>query len=143
MAGRETRTPGSYHELDPKTGKPTKRLLAKTDEFMHPSVRYRITQKGPGLSSSDKDLVGQGTYYPDAMNPKDAWTWCPAGQPWPREELGFGKGAERWDDWGKWVIKRADGSYVYIVEERIESGSVEMDLLQGWGFVVAEGVLTQ
>lgn len=138
ILGRQARTPGEYHATDPTTGKQTDRKLTKTCEFMHPSVRYRIEQKGLGLATSDKD-PGQGTYQPVALND---WTYCAPGQPWPKKELRLSEeDADKWEAYGKWIVQRTDGDATFVVEESIEKGSEEMELIGAWPGV-AEKVLT-
>lgn len=120
--GRTTRTPGEYHPTDPDTGKDIKRPMRKTHEFIHPSVRYRIDQKGPGLAENAKDHVGKGVYDPPALK---GWTYIA-----PDEETDVG--GKEWAGEGKWHVKRKDGQETFIVEDRILEGTAEMDLLVGW-----------
>ncbi|KAI9741145.1 MAG: hypothetical protein M1834_002858 [Cirrosporium novae-zelandiae] len=47
--GMATRTPGSYHRVDPDTGKVASKSLRNTNEYIHSSVRSRTQLKGPGL----------------------------------------------------------------------------------------------
>ena len=137
ITGRKVRTPGNYHEMDPETGHQTKTELINTCEFIHPFVRYRKQQRGPGLAKSDTD-PGHGLYDPVALK---GWEYYA-----PHESLPADKGhavaneAEKWDDWGRWFVRREDGSATMIVEERIEKHSEEMELLNAWPGV-AEHVL--
>lgn len=124
MTGRSTRTPGEYHPTDPNTGKPLPRKMENTREFIHPSVRYRIEQKGAGLSESSKDKIGQGLYSPKALA---GWRFVK-----PGVELDNDLGGKEWAEYGKWVVERPDGSKTFIVEEMIENDSAEMELLKGW-----------
>lgn len=48
FAGKATRTPGLYHRVEPVTGAPTRFKLTKTNERVHPSVRIRLENHGPG-----------------------------------------------------------------------------------------------
>ena len=129
VLGREARTPGEYRVIDPKTGKPTDKRLTNTCEFVHPCVRYRMQQKGPGIANSAKDPP-QGTYNPKALA---GWKYISRNQPWRDDKtLGIGEEAEHWDEYGKWMIKRKDGSSTFIVEETMEKGMQEMELLQAW-----------
>ena len=137
LTGRQSRTPGEYHATDPMTGKQTSRRLTDTCEFMHPSVEYRILQDGPGLATSDTDL-GHGTYIPVAL--KD-WSYVAPGEPSSDEDFQLDGSAARWDGFGKWIVRREDGSTTFIVEERFENGSQEMKLVDAWPGV-AEKVIT-
>lgn len=137
LAGKQVRTPGSYHATDPSTGKVTSQRLVNTREFMHPSVRYRISQKGPALVNSPKDKT-TATYQPKALA---GWTYHAPEDPWRDDKtLGISKDAERWDNHGKWLVKGKDGSATFVVEETIEQGTEELQLLQAWPGV-AEKVL--
>ena len=49
VGGTKTRTPGTYHRVDPDTFQETRRPLRDTCEFIHPSVRTRIRCDGPGV----------------------------------------------------------------------------------------------
>ena len=134
MMGRAPRTPGEYHPTDPKTGKPLKRQMLRTCEFIHPSVRYRIKEKGAGLADGDKDFVGQGLYKPSAL---DGWKFV-----LPKENDNKIAG-KKWDGYGFWVLDHKDGSRTFIVEEKIEENTAEMDLINGWsnGYESVEDVL--
>jgi len=123
LTGRSTRTPGEYHPTDPDTGKPLLRKMAKTCEFIHPSVRYRIEQHGAGLAESSNDKIGKGEYHPTAL---EDWNFEKAGS------KGAEVGGKKWEHYGKWVVDRPDGSQTFIVEENIEEGTAEMELLKGW-----------
>ena len=55
LAGKVTRTPGSYMRADPETGRSTRRPLRDTNEYVHPSVRSRsFMDDAPGVE--DKGL---------------------------------------------------------------------------------------
>lgn len=126
MTGRGVRTPGEYHPTDPLTGKPKPTKMKKTCEFVHPSVRYRIEQKGAGLAAGDKDFVGKGVYQPDALK---GWNFQVSGdvEGMSPEEV------HEWQGYGKWVVQRkGEDKPTYIVEEKIEPGTAEMDLITGW-----------
>ena len=60
IAGSKTRTPSNYCAADPKTGRPTKRKLADTQEYVHASVRARMSVRNRG--TEDK-----GVYRPPAL----------------------------------------------------------------------------
>ena len=60
LGGSITRTPGAYKRIDPSTGRPTSKPLRNTNEYIHPSVRTRITRDGPG----EQD---RGLYDPPAL----------------------------------------------------------------------------
>lgn len=60
VAGEVTRTPGSYHRSDPRTGEYTRRLLEDTNEYIHASVRTRFVLRGPGYAD-------RGDYDPKAL----------------------------------------------------------------------------
>lgn len=49
LAGTKARTPGNYYRVDPMTGRPTKKLLKNTNEYIHASVRSRTGLSGPGV----------------------------------------------------------------------------------------------
>lgn len=136
ITGQQPRTPGNYHATNPVTGQPLSRKLTNTCEFVHPSVRYRIQQKGPGLSKSDMD-AGEGFYSPTAL---PGWEYSAPGQPLPDNGGISAQDAERWQGYGKWIVWNDDGSVTFIVEEDIESDSEEMKLLRAWPGV-AEKVL--
>jgi hypothetical protein len=129
LTGRIVRTPGDYHVIDPRTGKPTKTKLTNTCEFIHPAVRYRIQLKGPGIAESQTSTA-KDNYDPMALK---GWTYIPPNQPWRDDKtLGIGPEASQWDVYGKWMVKRKDGSVTYIVEDEIEAKTDEMELLQAW-----------
>ena len=136
ITGRQARTPGTYHAIDSETGRPKDRLLTNTCEFMHPSVRYRIEQKGLGLATSDKS-PGHGQYDPQAL---EDWIFVPPGEiPAADRRLDLSH-AEKWRDHGRWARRLQDGSSVFIVEDRIQPDTAEMALLDRWPGV-AEQVL--
>ena len=67
------------------------------------------------------------------------WTYVPANQPWRDDKkLGIGPEASRWDGYGKWMVKRKDGSVRYIVEDEIEAKTDDMELLQAWPGVASK-----
>ena len=49
LAGKTIRTPGSYMRVDPETGRPTRKALRNTFEYIHPCVRSRFYLDGPGV----------------------------------------------------------------------------------------------
>jgi len=49
LAGSTVRTPGNYYRVDPRTGRPTKKLLKNTNEYIHASARSRTGLGGPGV----------------------------------------------------------------------------------------------
>jgi uncharacterized protein (DUF2235 family) len=49
LAGTKVRTPGNYYRVDPATGRPTKKLLKNTNEYIHASARSRTGLNGPGV----------------------------------------------------------------------------------------------
>jgi uncharacterized protein (DUF2235 family) len=61
LGGTKTRTPGFYTRVDPDTGKPTKKTLRDTNEYVHPSVRARTELHGPGVED-------RGTYDSRALD---------------------------------------------------------------------------
>lgn len=127
--GEIVRTPGEYYVVDPRTGKPTKTRLTDTCEFIHPAVRYRIESKGPGIAES-QSTTAKDNYDPMALK---GWTYIPPNEPWRDDKaLGIGPQAQEWDGYGKWMVKREDGSVTYIVEEKIEAKTDEMSLLRAW-----------
>ena len=128
LGGKQSRTPGEYHATDPKTGKPLDRGLANTCEFVHSSVRYRMQQKGPGLAES-ATVPGEGVYSPVTLN---GWQYCAPGQPLPDKNTQLDSTTHEWDDFGKWFVRRDDGSCTFIVEDRIEEGAEEMSLIKAW-----------
>ena len=50
IAGSLIRTPGAYTRVDPDTGRPTRKALRNTMEYIHPSLRARLELEGPGTS---------------------------------------------------------------------------------------------
>ena len=131
IMGRGNRSPGEYRAIDPHTGKVTNRKLAKTCEFIHPSVRYRMKQPdGRGVSKDENDDSGSGLYQPLAL---DSWDFYPAGS---KEADAVGE--KKWEKHGKWIVTKPDGEVTYVVEDRIEDGTAEMELLRGWPGVEAE-----
>ncbi|KAI4154296.1 MAG: hypothetical protein LQ340_001763 [Diploschistes diacapsis] len=54
LGGKKIRTPGAYYRIDSATGRPTRKLLKNTNEFIHPSVRSRSFLNAPGVE--DKGL---------------------------------------------------------------------------------------
>ena len=60
ICGKVTRTPGYYMRVDPATGRPTRKPLKNTNEFVHPSVRSRSYLDAPGVHD-------QGLYDSKAM----------------------------------------------------------------------------
>ena len=48
VLGGKTRTPGNYYRVDPDTGRPTKKHLRNTNEYIHASARSRTGLHGPG-----------------------------------------------------------------------------------------------
>lgn len=132
ILGRQVRTPGDNYATDPTTGKAMNRKLTDTCEFMHPSVCYRIKEKGPGLANSAKDPPN-GIYQPKALQ---GWTYYPPGKPWRGAKLVHVRDeAEKWDQYGKWI---KSGCTVYIVEEKIEKDAEEMKLVESWPGVAAK-----
>lgn len=121
LQGRTTRTPGSYHPTNPDTGKTLPRVLVKTHEFIHPSVRYR-KQEGGLNAVTGKDDSRAGVY--EALALKD-WRFIRHD-----EEEALLYGGDEWKSYGKWV--KSDGSGLYIVEDEIAQDTPEMTLLQGW-----------
>ena len=51
LSGTKIRTPGNYCRYDPKTGRPTKKLLKNTNEYIHASARARTGLGGPGVQN--------------------------------------------------------------------------------------------
>lgn len=127
ILGRQVRTPGEYHLTDPNTGEPLPELLKNTCEFIHPSVRYRIDNKGRGLAASATDFVGGGVYVPAAL--KD-WDYYPAGREVPGLTVD-----PKWAKAAKWVKKDLK---TYIVEDRVEQGSDDWVLAASYGSDVDE-----
>lgn len=119
LTGKTTRTPGEYHPTDPDTGKDLPRRMRKTSEFIHPSVRYRIEQKGKGLED-------KGEYNPAALK---GWRYIS-----PDEHSDVG--GKMWQNEGKWFVKRKDGTNTFIVEDQIVEGTPEWDLMASWAGVV-------
>lgn len=129
ITGRIVRTPGDYHVIDPMTGHIEKARLTDTCEFMHPAIRYRMSN-GPAIAASQTSTP-KGSYDPVALK---GWTYIPPNQPAPE----IGAEAAKWEGYGKWMVKRKDGSVTYIVEEKIDAGTEEMQLLQAWPNVAAK-----
>jgi hypothetical protein len=129
ITGRIVRTPGEYYVVDPITGKPTKTRLTDTCEFIHPSIRYRVQSKGPGISATATSKPNY-SYDPFALR---GWTYVHPNQPWRDDKaLGISVEAQKWDGYGKWIVKRKDGSVTYVVEEKIDEGSDEMTLVDAF-----------
>lgn len=126
--GRTTRTPGEYHPTDADTGKVLPRPMRKTHEFIHPSIRYRIQQRGPGLSEKDSDRVGKGEYAPPALK---GWKYVTGSE-------AVDIAGKDWKDQGVWYIRHEDGKVTFIVEDKIKEGTAEMDLVSGWPGVLAK-----
>lgn len=127
VLGRQVRTPGEYHVTDPNTGEPLPQLLKNTCEFIHPSVRYRMEQKGRGLASSATDFLGGGVYKPAAL---EGWDYYPAGREVPGLEVD-----PKWSKAAKWVKKNLSA---YIVEDRVEKGSEDWELADSYDAGVGE-----
>lgn len=137
ILGKMTRTPGRYYATDPNTGKPTNRRLANTNEFVHPSVHYRMAEKGPGLVKS-ATTPAQGTYQPKALK---GWAFAnPGGGP-ALPNVRDMSGPGEWNECGQWTVKESGGATTLVVEEKIEDGTQEMALLSAWGKNVAAKVL--
>ena len=49
IGGRIVRTPGSYNRVDAETGRPTRKALKNTNEYIHASVRSRSFLDAPGI----------------------------------------------------------------------------------------------
>ena len=130
VLGRQSRTPGQYCVIDPMNGKATEKKLTNTCEFIHPCVRYRIQQKGPALVESAKSKSDNSSHYePKALLD---WVYCAPNQPWRDDPaLAISKDAGKWDGCGKWMVQRK-GSTTYIVEESVEAGTAEIELIQAW-----------
>jgi hypothetical protein len=126
ITGRQVRTPGQYHVIDPNSGHATDTPLSNTCEFVHPSVRYRVREHGPGLATSH-DSSGKGSYQPLAL---DGWTYIRPGESLPENASADARRLARWGNCGKWLVGHADGTATVIVEETIENGCAEMELLQ-------------
>ncbi|KAF2135928.1 uncharacterized protein K452DRAFT_157262 [Aplosporella prunicola CBS 121167] len=58
LAGTTARCPGTYHAVDPHTGRVTPRPLRDTCEYVHPSVRARLRLGGPGEADKGKYSAG-------------------------------------------------------------------------------------
>ena len=127
LTGRSVRTPGEYHATDPDTGKPEPRKLANTCEFIHPSVRWRMDHNDTAIANSVDDKVGKGKYKPAALD-LGKWEFVHPGD-------ASDVGGKQWHDYGKWKKR---GETTFIIEERIEEGTAEMKLVEGWPGVVAE-----
>lgn len=65
ITGSKTRTPGAYYRTDPKTGRPTSKKLRSTNEYIHASVRSRVSLQGPGPQD-------RGIYEPQSLRD---WTF--------------------------------------------------------------------
>ena len=61
LGGSIVRTPGAYHRVDPATGRPTRKQLKNTNEYIHPSVRSRSFLDAPGTED-------RGLYESKAMD---------------------------------------------------------------------------
>ena len=122
LTGRQVRTPGEYHATSPETGKVLEQKLVKTCEFIHPSVRYRRDADGQGVTKNWKD---HRVYRPAALN---GWDFAKSGSE-DAEEIG----GKQWKGYGKWVKKDKSGKVVqYIVEDTIDEGTVEKQMLDAW-----------
>ncbi|KAI1874946.1 uncharacterized protein JN550_002375 [Neoarthrinium moseri] len=130
ITGRTVRTPGEYHATDPNTGATLSRRLVETCEFIHPSVRYRVEQKGAAVAKNANDYadMDKTVYQPEALKGWDFLSGNDANR----------YGGEDWQGWNKWVANKPNGETVYIVEDKIEEGTAEMKLLQGWAGVEAK-----
>lgn len=127
VLGRDVRTPGEYHLTDPNTGETLPEVLKNTCEFIHPSVRYRIENKGRGLANSATDFLGGGVYTPRALA---GWTYYAA----EREVPGLMVDV-KWSKAAKWV---KDDLKTYIVEDMIEENSDDWLLADSYGEEVNE-----
>lgn len=121
MTGRSLRTPGEYYATNPDTGKKLPRRLQNTCEFIHPSVRFRKDNGGKGLSGSENDTVGQGSYTAAALK---GWTFKKADD---ADDVG----GKQWQGYGKWIKDGTNGE-LYIVEEDMYHGTVDTNLMQAW-----------
>ncbi|KAH6646227.1 hypothetical protein BKA67DRAFT_541204 [Truncatella angustata] len=130
ITGRTVRTPGEYHATDANTGVILPRRLVKTCEFIHPSVRYRIEQKGAAVASRADDYANMGRtpYYPEALKDFVLVKGLEADD----------FGGKQWQGRNKWVVERPAAEVVYIVEDEIKPGTAEMQLLRGWAGVEAQ-----
>lgn len=137
ILGRQVRTPGDYYATNPATGKSTDQRLVETHEFMHPSVHYRIAEHGPGLVKSATNPP-RGSYEPKALK---GWKYFAPGEPVGDVKIDSMDGARSWKDYGKWTVRRSDGTTTLIVEEKILPQSDEMELLQAWGAAITAKVL--
>lgn len=132
LTGRQVRTPGDYHATNPKTGKQLPQKLTDTHEFMHPSVRYRIQEKGPGLTKGASTYMSDTTYAPKALK---GWKYFAPYQPWQDAAKGcetLGDDLGKWDGYGKWMVRKKSGIVTVIVEEKIEPRTDQMELLDAW-----------
>jgi len=126
LTGRQVRTPGDYYAIDPTTGKPTTKKLVDTHEFIHPSVRYRKWERGPGLANSN-NVVPPGSLYSPLALQEPLWHY------YSPEETPELKGKEdelkKWEGFGIWVNTETG---TFIVEEKILDDSSEMQLVDAW-----------
>jgi hypothetical protein len=118
MSGRSMRTPGEYHATDPETGKKLPRTLVTTHEFIHPSVRYRVDQKGQTVVDNKQDYSDKTVYAPPPI--KD-WKYLEGDE-------AVKVAGEEWAGYGVWLTKNG----TFIVEEKIKDGTPEMGLVDGW-----------
>ena len=125
MTGRSPRTPGEYTATDGNTGKTLPRKLVKTHEFMHPCVQYRINNGGQAVVDSAADYASTAVYAPKAL---EGWTYL-------QGDAAVKKAGKAWEGYNVWW-KESTGTY--IVEEKLEAESVEMELVQAWPGVEAE-----
>lgn len=130
ITGRTVRTPGEYRATNPDTGAELARRLVKTCEFIHPSVRYRIDQHGAAVvkNADDYSNMDKTLYQPDALK---GWEFISG-----KETTDVG--GPEWQGRAKWVVKRATGNTVFIVEDNIKKDTAEAELLGGWPGVEAE-----
>ena len=119
LAGSEVRTPGDYYEMDTVSGKPTRRPLKHTNEYIHASVRARMALDGPGIED-------RGVYRPEALR---GWKNSVAG--------GGSSGGQREV---RWEYRSRRGGPVERVLPEDRMGEVEKILLNT-SPVVADGVL--
>lgn len=61
LAGSVPRTPASYYEIDPLSGRPTNKPCQRTNETVHASVRIRKGLRGRGLDD-------HGLYNPPSLD---------------------------------------------------------------------------
>jgi hypothetical protein len=82
LAGAKVRTPGSYYRIDPATGRPTKKLLKNTHEYIHASARSRTGLGGPGVQDRavyESRALREWQFStedpsPDSKEPRIVWT---------------------------------------------------------------------